>query len=112
MLELHGKLGVSYIKLWALALLILKNSLKAWRRGRDWRQSSSPKLPTNCSASAPKCPSRAGCFGDVQKSVRGTGEARKKDYSLGTILQGMRAPEGSQHCLQLHLPSWLKALRN
>lgn len=116
MLEQHGNLGVYHIKLRFLALLILKKSLKAWRRGRDWKQSSSSKQPTTllclCIEVSKRSRTEQLCVGDEQRSLSGAGESGKGDYTSGYTLQGMREPEGSQHCLQLLLAPWAKALRD
>uniref|UniRef100_A0A8C0ZBQ7 3-oxo-5alpha-steroid 4-dehydrogenase (NADP(+)) n=2 Tax=Cyanistes caeruleus TaxID=156563 RepID=A0A8C0ZBQ7_CYACU len=82
--------------------------MKTWKHGGEagtWRRSSSPSRQKQCFTS--KCPSRAGqsccvlemCVGLFLSEV---GEAGKGDYVFGCILQGVREPEGSQHCLQPH----------
>lgn len=90
-----------------------KQKRETWRGGRDWRQSSSPSRQKQCSDMGQD---RAGQSCWVLEMHGGlflskVGEAGKEDYISGCILQGVREPEGSQHCLQLHLPPWVKALR-
>lgn len=90
-----------------------KQKRETWRGGRDWRQSSSPSRQKQCSDMGQD---RAGqsCWVlemHVGLFLSEVGEAGEGDYISGSILQGVREPEGSQHCLQLHLPPWVKALR-